>query len=174
MQGVVSWRSLTIHNMCRCGQLCTDILVYLRFKCIVSCWFCKRCIRLKTCVYCILASLYVCKLHTNVSCMVQTWKLICLYHAWNMPVSCMPWNYAWYMHRCLGKIHVHAYIRHCSGVSSVSQGAGAPPLALAQQQDQWQILSLIINSWQLLPTISLLASEIRYLNNSFSSLLGLK
>ena len=39
---------------------------------------------------------------------------------------------------------------------------------------QWQILSLIIDSWQLLSTINLLASEIRFLNSSFSWLLGLE
>ena len=37
-----------------------------------------------------------------------------------------------------------------------------------------QILSMIIDNWQLLPTINLLASKIRSLNRVFSSSLGLK
>ena len=37
-----------------------------------------------------------------------------------------------------------------------------------------QILSMIIDNWQLLPTINLLASKIRSLNSVFSSSLGLK
>ena len=34
-----------------CGQFCTGIIAHLRFKCIVSCWFCNRRMHLKTCVY---------------------------------------------------------------------------------------------------------------------------
>ena len=47
---VVYWRSLPIHIR-GCGQFCSDILVHLRFKCIVSSWFCNRHMCLKTRVY---------------------------------------------------------------------------------------------------------------------------
>ena len=46
-RSVVYQRSLLIH-MRGCDQSCTDILVHLRFKRIVSCW---SCMRLKTLVY---------------------------------------------------------------------------------------------------------------------------
>ena len=44
----------------------------------------------------------------------------------------------------------------------------------SQLSSSAQILSMIIDNWQLLPTINLLASKIRSLNSVFSSSLGLK
>ena len=41
-----------------CGQFCTNILAYLRFKHIISCWFCNRHMHLKTCIYGILLLLF--------------------------------------------------------------------------------------------------------------------
>ena len=44
---VCRWRLLLI-CICGYGQFYTDIL---RFNRILSCWFCNKCMRLKTCVY---------------------------------------------------------------------------------------------------------------------------
>ena len=53
----------TIHTCtCGCGHFCTDILAYLRLKCIVSSLFCDRRMHLKTCVYGMFYSL-LCTLH---------------------------------------------------------------------------------------------------------------
>ena len=60
---------------------------------------------------------------------------------------------------------------------ALSSGNWSTPLSsgtTASSAVHWQLFSLIIESWQLLPTINLLASEIYYLNSSFPSLPGLK
>ena len=44
------WQSLPIHIR-GCGQFHTDILAYLKFKLILSCWFCNKRMHLKTRVY---------------------------------------------------------------------------------------------------------------------------
>ena len=41
-----SWRPLPNH-VCGCGKFRTDIIVHLRFKHIISCWFFNRCMHLK-------------------------------------------------------------------------------------------------------------------------------
>ena len=64
-----------------------------------------------------------------------------------------------------------------SGVSSMELRVLEHPPQLwhnSQLCTSAQILSMIIDNWQLLPTINLLASKIRSLNSVFSSSLGLK
>ena len=64
-----------------------------------------------------------------------------------------------------------------SGVSSMELRVLEHPPQLwhnSQLSTSAQILSMIIDNWQLLPTINLLASKIRSLNRVFSSSLGLK
>ena len=65
----------------------------------------------------------------------------------------------------------------CSGVSSMELRVLEHPPQLwhnSQLSTSAQILSMIIDNWQLLPTINLLASKIRSLNRVFSLSLGLK
>ena len=69
------------------------------------------------------------------------------------------------------------YVDVISGVSSMELRVLEHPPQLwhnSQLSTSAQILSMIIDNWQLLPTINLLASKIRSLNSVFSSPLGLK
>ena len=71
------------------------------------------------------------------------------------------------------------YVCYCnvSGVSRMELRVLEHPPQLwhnSQLSTSAQILSMIIDNWQLLPTINLLASKFRSLNSVFSSSLGLK
>ena len=64
-----------------------------------------------------------------------------------------------------------------SGISNMELRVLEHPPQLwhnSQLSTSAQILSMIMDNWQLLPTINLLASKIRSLNSVFSSSLGLK
>ena len=62
-----------------------------------------------------------------------------------------------------------AYLAWSSGSWSTPLSSGTT----ARSAAQWQLRSMIIDNWQLLPTINLLASKNRSLKSSFSSPLGL-
>ena len=64
-----------------------------------------------------------------------------------------------------------AYLAWSSGCWSTPLSSGTTASSVATSA---QILSMIIDNWQLLPTINLLASKFRSLNSVFSSSLGLK
>ena len=132
--------------------VCTCVLDVRECVCVCVCIGCAgvcMCVR----VYCIHVSesVYVC------ACVLDVRECVCV---------CV----------YIGCVRVCMCV--CSGVSSMELRVLEHPPQLwhnSQLSTSAQILSMIlIDNWQLLPTINLLASKIRSLNSVFSSSLGLK